>query len=72
MGRSRKRILQQIYARILLMLESLDKNGVLIYSNYNEGKSVIAERCIKKLKGKKYIKEWQLMIANVISVIWTN
>ena len=56
MGRSRKRILQQIYTRILLMLEWLDKNGVLIYSNYNKGKSVIAERCIKTIKGQKIYK----------------
>ena len=35
---------------------------------YNEGKSVVAERFIKMLKGKIY-KKWQLMIKNIILVI---
>ena len=38
----------------------LDNNDILIYSTHNEGKSVIAERFIKRLKGKIYKK----MIAN--------
>ena len=43
----------------------LDNNDILIYSTHNEGKSVIAERFIKRLKGKIYKK----MIANLILVI---
>ena len=38
----------------------LDNSDILIYSTHNEGKSVIAERFIKRLKGKIYKK----MIAN--------
>ena len=36
------------------MQEWLDNNDILIYFTYNEGKSVIAERFIKTLKGKIY------------------
>ena len=36
------------------MQEWLDNNDILIYSTHNEGKSVIAERFIKTLKGKIY------------------
>ena len=42
-----------------------------MYSMHNEGKSVIAERFIKTLKTKTF-KTWQLMIANLILVIWIN
>ena len=35
-----------------LMQEWLDNNDISMYSTYNEGKSVIAERLIKTLKAK--------------------
>ena len=54
-----------------LMQEWLSKNNILMYSPRNEGKSVIAERFIKPLKPKIY-KKLQLMIANLILVIWIN
>ena len=41
-----------------------------MYSTCHEDKSVVAGRFIKILKGKIY-KKWQLMIANLISVIRT-
>ena len=53
------------------MQEWLDNNDVLMYSTHNEGKSVIAERFIKILKAKIY-KKIQVMIANLIVVIWIN
>ena len=34
------------------MQKWLDKNEILIYSTHNEGKSVVAERFMKTLKGK--------------------
>ena len=37
-----------------LMQEWLVNNDILMYSTYNEGKSVIAERFIKTLKSKIY------------------
>ena len=39
-----------------LMQEWLDNNNILIYSTYNEGKSVITKRFIKTLKAKIYKK----------------
>ena len=42
-----------------------------MYSTLNEGKSVIAENFIKTLKAKIY-KKWQLMIANLIFLVWIN
>ena len=54
-----------------LMQEWLDNNNGLMYFIYNEGKSVIAERFIKTLKSKIY-KKWQLMITNLIFLIWIN
>ena len=39
-----------------LMQESLDNNGILMYSTHNEGNSVIAEKFIKTLKVKIYKK----------------
>ena len=36
--------------------ECLDNNDILMYSTHNEGKSVIAERFIKRLKAKIYKK----------------
>ena len=53
------------------MQEWLDNNDILMYSTHNEGKSVIAERFIKILKAKIY-KKIQVMIANLIVVIWIN
>ena len=38
------------------MQKWLDDNDILMYSTYNEGKSVIAERFIKTLKSKIYKK----------------
>ena len=35
------------------MQDWLDNHDILMYSTHNEGKSVIAERFIKKLKSKK-------------------
>ena len=52
------------------MQEWLD-NYILMYLTPNEGKSVIAERFIKTLKAKIY-KKWQIMIANLILIIWEN
>ena len=43
------------------MQEWLDNNDILMYSTYNEGKSVIAGKFIKTLKAKIYKKK---MIAN--------
>ena len=36
----------------------LEKNDIEMYSTYNEGKSVVAERCIRNLRNKiyKYMK----------------
>ena len=39
------------------MQEWLDNNDILMYSTHNEGKSVIAERFIKSLITKIYIKK---------------
>ena len=36
------------------MQKWLDDNNILMYSTHNEGKSVVAERFIKILKGKIY------------------
>ena len=52
-----------------LKQEWLDNNDILMYSTHDETKSVIAKRFIKKLKAKVY-KERQLMIANVILIIY--
>ena len=38
------------------MQDWLDSNNILMYSKHNEGKSVIAERLIKTIKGKIYKK----------------
>ena len=48
------------------MQEWLDNDGILMYSTHNEGKSAIAERCIKTLKSKIYKN---LMIENLIFLI---
>ena len=54
-----------------LMPEWVDNNDILMYSTHDEGKSVISERFIKVLKAQIY-KKWQLIIANLILVIWIN
>ena len=53
------------------MQEWLDNNDILMYPTHNEGKAVIAERFIKAFKAKTY-KKWQLMIANLILLVWMN
>ena len=55
-----------------LMQEWLDNNDILMYSTYNEGKTLIAERFIKISKAKIYKKKRQIMIANLMSVIGIN
>ena len=54
-----------------LMQEWLENNDTLMYFTHNVGKSVIAKRFMIILKAK-ICKKWQLMIANVIAVIWMN
>ena len=39
-----------------LMQKWLNDNDILMYSTHNEGKSVVAERFVKTLKGKIYNK----------------
>ena len=53
------------------MQERLDNNNVLVYSTYNEDKSVIAKQFLKVLKAKIY-KRMTAKIANLILVIWIN
>ena len=48
------------------MQKWLDENDILMYSTC-EGKSVIAERFIRILKGKIY-KKWQLNLILVIQI----
>ena len=60
---------RELYSKI--MQEWLDNNDILMYFTNNESKSVRAERFIKTLKTKTY-KKWQLMIPNLILVIWIN
>ena len=55
-----------------LMQEWLDNNDILMYSTYNEGKTLIAERFIKISKAKIYKNKRQIMIANLMSVIGIN
>ena len=50
-----------------IMQKWLDDNKILMYSNHNKSKSVVAETFIRTLKGKIYKK---LMIVNIIVVIW--
>ena len=40
-----------------LMQKWLDNNSILMYSTHNEGKSVYAEKFIKTLKNKIYLKK---------------
>ena len=54
-----------------LMPEWVDNNDILMHSTHDEGKSIISERFIKVLKAQIY-KKWQLIIANLILVIWIN
>ena len=60
---------RQLYNK--LITECLDNNDILMHSTHDEGKSVISERFIKILKAQIY-KKWQLIIANLILVIWIN
>ena len=53
------------------MQEWLNNSNILVYSTHNGGRSVTTEKFIKTLKAKIY-KKWQLMIAKLILVIWTN
>ena len=53
------------------MQKWLDDNHNLMYSTHNKGKSVITERFIEILKAKIY-KKWQLIIVNLILLIWIN
>ena len=39
------------------MQEWLDNNDILMYWTHNEGTSIVAERVIKTLKGKNYLKQ---------------
>ena len=52
------------------MQEWLHNNNILMYSTHNEGNSVIAERFIKILNDKNFKKKRELMIVNLILVIW--
>ena len=60
---------RELYSKI--MQEWLDNYDILMYFTNNGSKSVRAERFIKTLKTKTY-KKWQLMIPNLILVIWIN
>ena len=44
MGRSRRRILNHVFKKWL------SDNDIIMYSTFNEGKSVVAERFIRTLK----------------------
>ena len=48
MGKSRKRILYNVFEKWL------SDNDINMYSTYNEGKLVVAERFIRTLKNKLY------------------
>ena len=52
-----------------LIQKWLGDNNILMYSAYNKGKSVAAERFIRTLKSK-IRKKWQLIIKNLILTIW--
>ena len=54
------------------MQEWFENNDILMYFTHNEGKSVIAERLIKILKNEICKKNWELMMTNLILVIWIN
>ena len=53
------------------MQEQLDNNNILMHSTLNGGKAVMSENLTETLKAKDY-KKWQLMIANLIPLIWIN
>ena len=44
---------EEIFTKTLLLLDDKD---ILMYSTYNEGKSIVAEKFIRTLKGKIYKK----------------
>ena len=53
------------------MQKWLNNIDVLMYFTHNEGKWVMTERFIKTLK-TKINKKWQLIIGNLILIIWIN
>ena len=52
-----------------LMNKWLDDNDIWIYLTQKEDNSIVAERFIRTMKCKIY-KKWQLMLGNLILVIW--
>ena len=36
------------------MRSCLEKNNIEVYSTHNEGKSIVAEKCIRTLKSRVY------------------
>ena len=60
---------KKVYNRF--MQKRLNNIDILMQSTHNECKSVIAERFIKEWKTKIY-KKWQLMITNLVLLIWIN
>ena len=50
-------VVQEIEFCNKLMQKWLDNNNILMYSTHNKGKSVPAERFIKTLKNKIYLKK---------------
>ena len=44
---------EEIFTKTLLLLDDKD---ISMYSTYNEGKSIVAEKFIRTLKGKIYKK----------------
>ena len=53
------------------MKKLVDDNDILMYSTHNEGKSIVAERFMRNLKGEIYKKN-QLTIVNLILIIWNS
>ena len=51
-----------------LVQTGLDNNNILMYSTYNEGKSVIAERFISTLKCNFYKKWWQVIVIPILII----
>ena len=56
--------------KINLMPKWLNDNGILMYSRHNEGKSVVAERFLKTLKGNINKKMTATDKKNIILVVW--
>ena len=51
------------------MKKWLDDNDILIYSAYNKGKSVVAGRFRRRLKGKIYKKTLRRLMVALILII---